>query len=367
MEQRPLLTFAIPQCGILERLRGMQPEGPYAHLGITTAILIGAGIAAAGAATSAVIGANAAHKAADTMAAGADKAGTLATEAAKTANAGIETGITKLGDINTTNQAMLSPYVTAGQTGLNYLLGDLKPGGSLNTPFTASQMEQYDPGYQFRLDQIQRGVQNSAASKGLLSSGGTLKDLTNYIGGSASSEFTNAFNRYLAQQNQTYQQLMGVTNLGQAATNTGIQSNEWLGTNTLQGREQQGSNTMQGANIAGQAAVGAANAQAGGTIGAANAWSNGITGFTNNVAQGLTLGALSNTFNAAPVTGVAPVAAQAQTQNALQTGILQDMMNSSSYAPSSPPPLGPGGLPSQPKWTVGSLNPYNPYAYAGGN
>ena len=264
-------------------------EWREAHLGATMAILIGAGIAAAGSATSAVIGAHAAHSAADQMSAGANEAKALALKSATTANAGIDQGVKTAGDLNQTNQQMLSPYINAGEGTLGTLSTALKSGGSLNTPFDASMMEKNDPGYAFRLQQGQQAVERSAAARGLTMSGGTLKDLTSYEQGLASSEYGNAFARYTQQQQQLYNQLMGVTTLGANATNTGINSNNNFSGMQLNAKEMQGSNTMTAAQIAGNAAVGAANAQAAGTVGAANAWGKGIVGATNAVSEGLTL------------------------------------------------------------------------------
>lgn len=51
------------------------------------------------------------------------------------------------------------------------------------------------PGYQFRFDEGQRAVESSAASKGTLMSGGTLKDLTRFGDGLASQDYGDQFNR----------------------------------------------------------------------------------------------------------------------------------------------------------------------------
>jgi hypothetical protein len=52
-----------------------------------------------------------------------------------------------------------------------------------------------DPGYQFRLDQGKRQIENSAAARGGLLSGGALKGLTEYNQGFASNEYMNVYNR----------------------------------------------------------------------------------------------------------------------------------------------------------------------------
>lgn len=52
-----------------------------------------------------------------------------------------------------------------------------------------------DPGYQFRADQGRKTLEMSAAARGLLNSGGTLKDLINHGQNFASQEYQNAWNR----------------------------------------------------------------------------------------------------------------------------------------------------------------------------
>jgi hypothetical protein len=66
---------------------------------------------------------------------------------------------------------------------------------------TAEQLQQ-DPSYRFRLQQGLGAMQNSAAAKGLLRTGGTLKGLSDYAGQSASQEYQAANER----NRQTYQQ-----------------------------------------------------------------------------------------------------------------------------------------------------------------
>jgi len=52
-----------------------------------------------------------------------------------------------------------------------------------------------DPSYQFRLQQGQQALENSASAKGLLRTGGTMKDLIDYGQNAASQEYGNAYNR----------------------------------------------------------------------------------------------------------------------------------------------------------------------------
>lgn len=53
-----------------------------------------------------------------------------------------------------------------------------------------------DPGYQFRVKEGQRAIENSAAARGALRTGATLKGLSDYNQNAASQEYGNVFNRY---------------------------------------------------------------------------------------------------------------------------------------------------------------------------
>lgn len=160
------------------------------------------------------------------------------------------------------------PFMQAGYknlSALDYLLGvgpkTAGPGptgagyGSLLQPFTAQYMKQYSPAYQFQLQQGQQGVLNQdAGSQGALS-GAALKDLTSFNQNYANTAFNSAFNQYQTQQQNTYDRLFNITQLGQnAAANTGQQGAALAGSQ-------------------GQFLANAGTAEAAGTIGAANAYS----------------------------------------------------------------------------------------------
>jgi len=79
---------------------------------------------------------------------------------------------------------------------------------------------QADPGYAFRLSEGMKGLQNSAAAKGLLSSGSTLKGITDYGQGMASQEYGNAYNRYQTNRANQLNPLQSLMGSGQTAANT---------------------------------------------------------------------------------------------------------------------------------------------------
>ena len=131
-----------------------------------------------------------------------------------------------------------------------------------------------DPGYQFRLKEGMQGLERSAASRGGLLSGGTLKGIQRYGQDMASQEYQNAFNRYQAERTGTLNPYQSLAGVGQSTANT-------LGTMG-----------MNYANQAGEAYQGAANARASGYIGGANAMNQGISGVSNQYYQNQLLNTL---------------------------------------------------------------------------
>jgi hypothetical protein len=133
------------------------------------------------------------------------------------------------------------------------------------------------PGYQFNLNQGLKSVQNSAAARGLGNSGAALKGAASYATGLADSTYQNQFNNALSNANlglasrqQSYNQLMGISQLGESA---GAQTGAY-GTQTAQSV---GQNTIAGG-----------TAQAAGLNGAANSLSNGVNNYAQyNMLKGL--------------------------------------------------------------------------------
>jgi hypothetical protein len=131
-----------------------------------------------------------------------------------------------------------------------------------------------DPGYQFRLKEGMRALENSAAARGGLLSGGTLKGIQRYGQDMGSQEYQNAFNRYQAERAGTLNPYQSLAGVGQSTANT-------LGTMG-----------MNYANQAGEAYQGAANARASGYVGASNAINQGIGGISNMYYQNQLLNTL---------------------------------------------------------------------------
>jgi hypothetical protein len=129
--------------------------------------------------------------------------------------------------------------------------------GSLMRDFSLQDF-QTDPGYQFRLGEGAKAIENSAAARGMQLSGANLKGLTRFNQDFASNEYGNAWNRDSNEKQRKYNFLTGQSGQGQQ---TAAQVGGF------------------GANASGQIAdnyLQAGNARAAGQVGSASAWGNAI-------------------------------------------------------------------------------------------
>lgn len=208
-----------------------------------TAMMIGAGVSAAGGIASSVIQANAAKSAANTEAAAQEQAIAVQQQ-----------------DFNTVT-AEEQPYMNAGNAAAAQLQG-LVAGTT-----SPQQILAANPGYQFAKQQGMQGVINGSAGGSGALSGATQAALISQNQGVAQQAYQNYYN-----------QLMGVATLGQnAASRTGTNQTALAG---------QTSQSL--------ASIGAA--QAAGQIGVANAASAGLGSITGAANNYLTLGALTGQF-----------------------------------------------------------------------
>jgi hypothetical protein len=129
--------------------------------------------------------------------------------------------------------------------------------GSLARPFGTEQF-QADPGYAFRQAEGMKALERSAAARGGLLSGGTLKGIQRFGQDLASQEYGNAFNRYQIERAARLNPLQSLMGAGQSATNV------------MTGNIGQSSQNEQ-ANI-----MGAGQARASGYVGQANALSGAL-------------------------------------------------------------------------------------------
>jgi len=120
------------------------------------------------------------------------------------------------------------------------------------------QQFQADPGYAFRLQEGLKALDRSAASRGGLLSGATLRGATRYGQDLASQEFTNAFNRYQAERQARLNPLQSLAGMAQTSANT-----------LTNAAGQYGQNLAEGATAMG-------NIRASGYVGQANALTNAL-------------------------------------------------------------------------------------------
>jgi hypothetical protein len=85
---------------------------------------------------------------------------------------------------------------------------------------------QADPGYAFRMSEGMKGLERSAAARGGLLSGGTLKGIQRFGQDLASQEYTNAFNRYQTNRAAQLNPLQSLAGVGQTTANTLGQAGE---------------------------------------------------------------------------------------------------------------------------------------------
>ena len=160
------------------------------------------------------------------------------------------------------------PWRKAGEQALNKLIP--------LTDYTAFGMDQFqaDPGYSFRLSEGMKGLERSAAARGGLLSGATLKGIQRYGQDMASQEYTNAFNRYQAERQARLGPLQSLAGVGQTATQQIGQAGQNYAAN------------------AGEALTSGAAARASGYVGQANALTGALGGAANAYMQGQMLNRL---------------------------------------------------------------------------
>lgn len=211
---------------------------------VTAAVIGGAVIGAVGTTVAASSSSDAAQSQAD-----------AATQASQTQ---AQSQANALQEVHTNTQ----PYRDVGQQSINQLAGLLgvKIPGQPDSGMNQTQALQQRPGYQFRLGEGQRAVENSAAARGMQLSGANLRAIDEYGQNFASNEYNNAYN-----------QLLGLSSIGE---------------NAAVGAGNSAANIIQntGNNVAGYQ-IGAGNAQAAGQVGAGNAISGGLSGIANAGSQ----------------------------------------------------------------------------------
>lgn len=179
-------------------------------------------------------------------------------------------------------QKNLQPWLDTGQGALMQLKDLLNPTSEMmqgwTKQFVAPTMQdvENDPGFKTRMEAGQRALEASAAAKGGVLSGGTLKATQRYGQDYGSNEFEKVYGRALGEYQQAYNQfeqksankfnrLASVAGIGQTATG-----------------ELNSASQNAGKNIA-DLNTSAAAARASGYVGGANAWGNAVGNIGNQM------------------------------------------------------------------------------------
>lgn len=119
------------------------------------------------------------------------------------------------------------PFRQGGLTAQNRLLELLGLGGSPNAADYGRYAKDFsmadyqaDPGYGFRLDEGMKALERSAAARGGLLSGATLRGTQELGQNLASQEYQNAFNRYQVNRANQLNPLQSLYGAGQTSANT---------------------------------------------------------------------------------------------------------------------------------------------------
>jgi hypothetical protein len=214
------------------------------------------------------------------------KASKAQTQAAQDANAAQERMFEK-------QTQLQEPFRQGGLTAQNEIMQLLGIGGdkaaagygSLGKSFGADQFQQ-DPGYAFRQSEGMKALERSAAARGNLMSGSTMKGIQRFGQDLASQEYQNAFNRYQVERSAKLNPLQSLMGSGQSATNvmTGAAG-------------QMGQNEASNLYNAGQA-------RASGYIGQANALNTALGQVAGYAAQAPLNNAMINYYNSGAPGGV---------------------------------------------------------------
>jgi hypothetical protein len=123
-------------------------------------------------------------------------------------------------------KALQEPFRQGGLTAQNEIMQLLGIGGdknaagygSLGKSFGSEHFQQ-DPGYAFRQAEGMKALERSAAARGNLLSGSTLKGVQRFGQDLASQEYQNAFNRYQVERAARLNPLQSLMGSGQSAAN----------------------------------------------------------------------------------------------------------------------------------------------------
>jgi hypothetical protein len=178
------------------------------------------------------------------------------------------------------------PFRQAGLTAQQQIMQLLGLGGDATAPGYGSMARSFgmsdfeaDPGYAFRQSEGMKALERSAAARGQLLSGGTMKGIQRFGQDLASQEYGNAFNRFQIERAARLNPLQSMMGSGQSATNTMTSAAGNLGQGLAQSEMNAGA------------------ARASGYVGAANALNQAIGSASNALIQAPMYNAMANYYN----------------------------------------------------------------------
>lgn len=149
------------------------------------------------------------------------------------------------------NRADMTPWRESGVKALGQIDAGMVQGGEFNRDFTLADFNA-DPGLAFRMQQGRDAVEGSAARRGGLLSGGTLKALTNYGQEFGSQEYGKAYDRFNNNMTTRFNRLSSVAGNGQTATGQigamGTAATQSMNDTRMQSANASASGIMGGAN-----------------------------------------------------------------------------------------------------------------------
>lgn len=164
------------------------------------------------------------------------------------------------------------PWMQAGTGAINRLGAGVMANGEFGStmPFDFKYDANADPGTAFRMSEGVKALDRSAASRGGLLSGATLRGVDRYGQDLGSQEYNNAFNRYVTgfnantgERNSLFNRLSGVSGTGQTATNQigaqGANTASNIGASLMGSAANTGNAALAAAGIRNSAFGGAAN------------------------------------------------------------------------------------------------------------
>jgi hypothetical protein len=110
-----------------------------------------------------------------------------------------------------------APYREAGAESMDALRAALT-GGEFEAPSMDEVMQ--DPGVAYRMERANEALQKSAAARGRLMSGGTIRNVAELNQALASQEYGNAYARTERERDRKFRNLFSVSQLGEQAAGT---------------------------------------------------------------------------------------------------------------------------------------------------